>query len=298
MVTAVVVIVLGMYALVIARYGLRLRPPSTTNVYDVRTEYKLARSQGGVLVAYDLLWLGQVIHPFLLAYGLTRRKSWAVAAAMFGQLLLFSTTGLKGLVFGLLLVPALLLAVRDRGEGSGFSLLVVWGAVALVGLGTLEAVALGTQYVNGIAVRRSIAVPGLLTGWYYEFFSQNPRAWLAHSVLRGVVSAPYDQPPPQVVGYAYFGPRLHANANLWADAYANFGMLGVFAFTGVLAGILRLFDRLARGADLRLVASLVVIPAVSLSNSALLTTILTHGLGLAILLAAALPDEALGRGRE
>ncbi len=51
----------------------------------------------------------------------------------------------------------------------------------------------------------------------------------------------------------------------------------------MLAGFLWFYDRLARNVDGRAATVLLVAPALSLANSALLTCLLTHGMLLALL---------------
>jgi hypothetical protein len=135
-----------------------------------------------------------------------------------------------------------------------------------------------------------LALPALLTGEYFEFFSRNPKALLGHSILKPFVNYPYDLDISNLIGRAYFGSaQTSANANIWADAFGNFGLMGVVGFTFILALVLWLFDSRARGMDRRVVTLMLGIPAFSLANAGLLTCLLTHGIFFALLIVFVMP---------
>jgi hypothetical protein len=90
-------------------------------------------------------------------------------------------------------------------------------------------------------------------------------------------------PPPQQIAIAAYHSSGDPNANIWADAYANFGYAGVVGFTLILAAFLWFYDRVAQNVDRRAAVVLLVVSALTLANSALLTCLLTHGMMLALL---------------
>lgn len=109
---------------------------------------------------------------------------------------------------------------------------------------------------------------------------------------------PYDLKPPFLIGQVYYGnPEMSANANLWADAYANFGLVGVFVFTGILAAVLHFADSAARGLPAGLALAALAQSAFSVSNTAMLTVLLTHGMLLAVAVVYLMPagDDATRR---
>ena len=112
-------------------------------------------------------------------------------------------------------------------------------------------------------------MPGLLTGLYFTFFSSHQQMMLSHSVLRSFFNNPYSSEPPVLMGQVYFpGSGMYANANLWADAFANFGYLGVFVFSALLGLLLWLYDSITVEDDFRLAALVLTMPALALANSA------------------------------
>ena len=86
------------------------------------------------------------------------------------------------------------------------------------------------------------------------------------------------------------GKSNDANANIWADAYANFGYAGILCFTLLLAILLWLYDSMAVNRDMRLAALAIGLPAFALANGGLLTSLLTNGIVLAMLLMYLMPS--------
>lgn len=285
----------AMIALVVATFGISFSLPGIFEVYDVRSEFKEAST--GRLAGYSVSWLGNVIFPLFIAVALTKRNMWLLLLGITGQLFIYSTTGFKSILFSAGLIIALLLALYRNARL--FGIFMIWGVNVLVALTWVLDLITNNVIFSSLFVRRLIITPGILTGWYYDFFQDNPKVMLGHSIFRSFVDYPYDRLPPLLIGQAYFGrEETYANANFWADAFANFGFGGIFAFTAVLMLLLWLFDGLVKKRNRQqftLAVLLLGIPALTLSNSALLTSLLTHGIISAWLVLFFLPKNALVR---
>ena len=75
------------------------------------------------------------------------------------------------------------------------------------------------------------------------------------------------------------------------SSFANFGYAGLVGFTLLLALVLWLYDSMAAGRDRRVAVLVISLPAFALANAGLLTSLLTHGIGLAMLLVYVMPAE-------
>jgi hypothetical protein len=102
--------------------------------------------------------------------------------------------------------------------------------------------------------------------------------------------------PPYIIGSLYFH-GVDANANVWADAYANFGYVGIFCFTLLLAIVLWLYDSMAVDRDMRFAALVIGLPAFALANGGLLTCLLSNGMALAMLLVYLVPSTMYEKAR-
>jgi hypothetical protein len=276
---------------VTSEHGFAIDLPSLSEVYDVREEYK--DTAASRLSRLGVSWVGNVLSPFLIAVALVRRQPWLALPALALQAYLFSITGFRSLLFVAVILLVLLVASTTRGRF--FGIYLAWGGSVLIATSWLLDQTFQTILFTSTFVRRLIATPGILTGWYYDFFSDNPQVRLSHSVLGRWIDYPYDVAPPFLIGARYFGrDQTYANANFWADAFANFGYTGIFAFTVIVGIVLWLADAVVGSSDparRRLAVLLLGVPAFTLSNTALTTTLLTHGLGLALIVLFIMPQE-------
>jgi hypothetical protein len=271
-------------------FGFRVEWLSFADVYSVRSDFKGIRADSSLVGRYGVNWLGNIVGPFLLIYAVAARR-WVVAVpGLVLMLWIYSITGFKATLLGIALVVLVAFLVRLRARSA------VWLATAFVSVVLVSAVSdqvIGSG-LTSLAVRRMTLLPALLTGDYWEFFSSNPNAMLGHSVLSPWVSYAYSGDPPAVIGMAYFhSATANANANLWADGFANFGQPGVLLAGLVLGLVLRLADRLASGRAAVLTAGVMVMPAVTLANSGILTSLLTGGMVLALVLLWAVGNLSL-----
>jgi len=191
-----------------------------------------------------------------------------------------STAGNKSYVVGIgLTLIAYYLCAESRRQGyRWFSALGV-----LVALGAIFDYLQGGYSLTTLLVRRALATAGLNTAYYFDFFSNNPRYGLHQSILSFAGSPPYQLSPPQLIGVKYYGSSsLAANANLIADGYANFGVLGCILMGIVFALYLRFVDKASKHLPLQVSGPALTLVLVAAANSAALTVLSTHG-GLVLL---------------
>lgn len=284
------------YALLFSTFGFQFHYVSFQETYQVRDQFKSGLDQAPTLVAYAIDWQAWVINPFVMAMGLrSRRVSWILAGAV-GEFIIYSVTAFRSMFFSAGLLLFLLWAMRSN-KAFGTRLVAMWTAI-FAGAGAMEFYR-DARMLEALVGVRMTALPGLLTGYYYEFFSLHPQVHLGHSILKSFVDYPYAVQPPYLIGYVYFQSAAEdANANLWADAYANFGYAGIICFTLLFAVVLWLYDSMAVGRDMRLAALVIGLPAFALANGGLLTCLLTNGVGLAMLLVYLKPPTMYEHSRD
>jgi len=260
-----------------------LRLVSLEEVYSLRSGYREKLALEGNYLAYLVAWQGNVFNPFLLALGLIRKKLVPFCLGFVGQVLIYSVTGFKSVVFAVLLLVLVLVATRDGGRRFGVK--ITWGLVLMLATAGAVHLWLGFPIPLALLGARTLGMPGLLTAHYYDFFSTHPFAFLADSAFKPFLIYPYGSSIPNLIGELYFGNHeTFANAHLWADAYANFGYVGLVVFSALLAFTFLVADSVAKRHDLRFAILLFGIPAFSLANSAFLTCLVSHGILLALLL--------------
>jgi hypothetical protein len=275
------------YGFLFSSFGFHLNFFSFEDIYSVRAQYQNTLDQAPTLVAYAIGWQAWVINPFVMAMGLRwRRPSWVIVGVVL-QFVIYSITAFRAMFFSAAFLLYLLWAMRSQ-MAFGVRLVTSWTAI-FAGASVLQFFGYALTPA-ALVVMRMTALPGLLTAYYYEFFSSHPYALLGHSIFKSLVDYPYAVQPPYIIAFTYFHTStMESNANLWADAYANFGYAGIIIFSLLFAVVLWLFDSMAFGRDKRLAALVIALPAFALANTGLLTALLTNGIGLTMLLVYLMP---------
>jgi hypothetical protein len=242
------------------------------NEYSIRGEYIAQLSAGGKALGYVVGQLGQALDPYLIAFGIVYRRRLCLIAGIVGQIVVFSLTGYKSILFSSLFL-ALLFAFTRKPRSFGMRLTT--GLVAIVLLATIADIATKGVFFSTMITRRTLAAPGLLTGFYFEHFSQASHAGFGFRFAR--FAPPYFG-PPQEIGLVYFGSaNIDANANFWAEGFADFGIPGIVGFTLLVAFLIWIYDSIASSHSLELATLLAAMPALNLSNTAPTTVLVTHG---------------------
>ena len=261
---------------------------SYSEIYSLRFSYREQASSGFAVAPYFLLWCAKVLIPLLLTWAMVRKRWFLLVFAVFLQLLMFSISGHKSFILSLALVTGTLWLYRAELGGVLFltAILVV----------TLLAAMIYYLFDNTLLVhillRRAFMVPGMLTGFYYEYFSNEGFAFYSHSFADGLVYSGYERSPAFQIGRIYFGrDETSANANFWADAYANLGHIATILATSLLVFILKFINCLAEKRERLMVVGVSIVPMWTLLESSLQTTLISHGLVLALLLAVTLPRQ-------
>lgn len=259
-------------------------------VYQIRAEYI---QRLGPFMGYLIPWQAYVFNIFGLLYALRRRNYWLLGLIAVAQSLLFGMTGHKSF----LLAPFLAIGVYLIWQRRNAIALVIIGAF-LLALASYSCVLItGNEFVPSLFVRRLFFVPARLHVLYYDFFSQpgHPFYMLSDSILRGIIKNPYAMPMPRVIGLHYWEKEFWPDVGYLGDAYGNFGVLGMLLFSAILGVMLRIVDSVGSHLEPRFVAAAITMPAMALAESALFTSMLTHGLIPAVLMLWVIPKSKLFR---
>jgi hypothetical protein len=269
---------------IVATFGIRSLP-SLGNVYDTREQFNIELG-GAVGAGYIVPWAGNAINPMLMALGMVQRRIGLIALGLGGQLLIYANTGLKSVLFSIALVPLVYLTISVARRS--FGVVAVLAAPAILFF-TVTLSSFSGDWSLGLA-RRVFATPGQVGWYYFDYFSAHPPYQLSHSVLSSLVSSPYTVDPAVLIGHAYFPEtNPNANASLWADAFANFGLAGILGFTVVLGLLLLVIDGWGQRRDARVFGPMLAVAGLTLAESGFLTTFTTLGLGLGCVLMALMP---------
>ncbi|MDI9617164.1 MAG: hypothetical protein QFX31_07365 [Methanothrix sp.] len=250
-----------------------------SSVYEVRAEYVQTR---GPLMGYFVPWQANIVNVMLLCYALYKKNYWLLSLALVLQSMLFGMTGHKSFFLAPLLASGVYFIWKRKNAISYIFLgasLTMLASYAYFGLS-------GNELIPSIFIRRLFFVPASLHIVYYDFFSQpsHPFYMLSDSVLRYFIKNPYGVHMPQVIAFTYWHREFWPDVGYLGDAYGNFGFLGMVFFSVILGVILRFIDSVGSRLQSNFVAATISMPAYALTESALFTSMLTHGFILSMLM--------------
>ncbi|MDA8976931.1 hypothetical protein N9F58_00185 [Akkermansiaceae bacterium] len=263
-----------------------------SRVYDFREDVSKLIDKG--LMSYLIVWTTKVFGPFLLAFALWKKKYLYVIIVLASHVFWFGISSHKSALFNPLLVIFLWQWFRSSQALSfiaiGMSLIVLFSLIVYQSFGDLT--------LGSLFIRRTFFIPSFLTFTYYEFFSEYGHVYWSNSITSGFLDYPFDREPAKLIGDS-LNTDAHANNSFLATGYMHAGILGVM-FYGIVVGLIfRLIDSITGdGIPSWLALATVIVPCRSLMVSAdLPTAILTHGIGVGIIILVFITREARANGR-
>lgn len=220
---------------------------------------------------YVISWSSIAVVPAAIAWSIKARRYYLAVIPVFIQLLLFSIGGDKIYVFGLIFSVLMYLIYKHQ---------MMDYFVILLNYGLAFVLIVKNVFLSSLVISRAFFEPMSLSYYYYNFFSKYPKMYLSSSIFKYFTSNPYKLDSPFVISkYIYRAPEMSANANYIANAYSNFGFGGIIVFTIILGFVLLLIENITSDKSMRpLVLMIVFFSFFELGNSALLTTLMNHGL--------------------
>jgi hypothetical protein len=261
-----------------------------SKVYEIRSDYVAANI---MFSGYMIGWTAKVVLPLMiliaLFYKKGKRSYLLLFIALLFQIYIFSISGHKSHLFRIPAIIGLALFVNRKNFLSKLGLVFS----ALVILGIFSYLLLGDLWLPSLFTRRTFFCPAQLSFYYYDFFSQHRPIYLSTShIFRSFLDYPYHLPPPHLIGEVYYNkPVMHANNGIVSNGFMNFGYPGLFLWAILLATLLKFADAVVEHKNIKIGWPILLMAFYMLVDGAPLTTLLTHGLFLAILLCYFIPKE-------
>jgi hypothetical protein len=248
-------------------------------VYEFRTEVAAIVFPG--LMSYVKIWYAKVINIVLLVYFLWKRYYVALAVIMICQVVYFGVTAHKAFLFYPLLVLFAYFFVQWRYVVHA----LVYGLAALSGVVLLFYWVGGETLPASLLLRRVFFVTANNHFTYYHFFSESGFIYMSNNALSFLSSYPYEYPVPRIISLFQYGHAdTWVNTGFLATSYMHFGFVGMLVFSVVAGLIFKLIDGLtSERVPLWVGVAIMIVPVFSLTSADLPTTIVSHGLGLALL---------------
>ena len=253
-----------------------------SKVYDFRDVVGEKLITG--LWAYIVPWTTKIFTIILLAYALLKKKYLIALGLILFQILLFGITSHKAVA----VYPVFAIGLYIFRNSRYINLYIIASLILFLTLCILTYIIFDSKILPSLFLRRLFFVPALLKYQYFEFFSNNQYVLWSNSIFSSFIDYPYSLPPVNLMGSFYYGkPEMGANTGFIATSYMHFGFLGMFFIGFAVAILLKLADTFAMGnKPAWFYLSFLSVPFFGLFvNAAFLTSLLTHGLGIAFLMA-------------
>jgi hypothetical protein len=257
-------------------------------VYAQREELADRASELGRLFFYMANWTGAAFAPFLIIAGLHRRR---ISLVVLGVIVATASFVVSSNKANYMAVPAVIVGYYVLRASQGRYLGAMMGG-AFFAL-TAATILLDTTGVTGVSLpvvtfqlsHRLFTNNGYLSAIYLDLFNSHQFAYYADSFLRWLPGPRLASPVPVLAGASFTDvPNVWANANLWADGYANLGLIGIALTAAFTALVLWLYDSITSRKNLIFAASALVIPASALANTSTNVALVSNGMFLVFLL--------------
>lgn len=248
------------------------------NIYNIRSKLKL-----NGIVGYLVPWFGNIIIPaFILENFLKNKKIYCIIGFLF-QMLFFSMFPFKTfLVLPFFMIINCLLWKR---KNSNLNIINFFNLIIIISM-VLYYIFDKLVFLS-LIVRRVFLVPAQINFIYYDYIYQGGKKLFYSGGQIGKLfnlEYPHNIDFANYIGKIYFlNEGTSANTGLFADAYVNLGFLGIILITIFLSIFLLLVDKISINNKVFSFGILVFYINI-LTNTSFFTAILTHGLGLAVIL--------------
>lgn len=256
-------------------------------VYEIRAENPQEKIPLG---NYSVNWIAKVILPFLVLWFLTRKtylqKSLFIFPA-FAILLLFFMTGHKAYLFNIpfIILCWLLIYSKQFLQNLLITLISVL-AICLIALYLFnEALPIS------LFVRRTLFIPAQLSFYYHDFFNGQP-IYLSNSILKSLIDYPFTTTPPYLIADYYLGkPEMSANNGIISDGFMQFGIWGILLWGFLFGWMLNFISDIGSAKNTLIFSPLFLMGLKTWIDGALLTGLLTHGIGITVMLLLLYPSK-------
>ena len=280
------VVVIGISLYVAFRYTNFRVTLDITSVYEIRQKAHAIQMPS---IVSHLFYSAKIIIPILFVYYIQKKKYIISLVLVASQVLLFAMDGTKSTLFSMVAVLLIYLTFRKLS----LSVTIV-GITGFVLLSTLLYFAVDLEFFVDYVVRRIFFVPALLNDHYFTFFSDHPIDLYRQSLFSkiGFVSE-YSRSIPYVIGEMKLGnPNAYLNNGLFADAFANLGVVGLVAMPALIVFVFRLIDSSIKSLSSAITPAVVIVAAFLFLSSSFFTILFSHGFVAVILLLIFLPRKS------
>lgn len=247
-------------------------------IYSVREE----NNYGSFIMPYIFEWDQKVLFPFFFGIGLYEKKKIYIVLSFVSQILLFLCYGNKLTILTICLMMAIYISLKFKKRYE--NVLTSGIAVVMAMLPILYAVPILQKIgkvINWLVAMRTIFMPAMIKFNYFDFFSSHEYLFFSEGQIGRLlgIEYPYDRAIGVVISNYFYGEGSgNNNTGVIADAYANMGFAGMILIAVIFVISFRIIDSFTGHFPLKVKILVISLFAVYMNDNAFLTTLLTNGL--------------------
>ncbi len=267
-------------------FNVRLLTFDSDLIYQQRGVYKSFSEPSGIL-SYLFSFLTHVFLPTLLAFSIVKKKYFQIFPIMFVVIIIFSTSAMKSLPIVMLLLFSIIFIEKYFKRNTIYAYLNFYSLGIFI-INIFYAIYPKFLLIPALIIYRAIFIPSLVGKYYYEFFQENRYTYFLDSNIISKITnkSYYLDGLPYRIGEVYFNKGLYANTGLISDGYSKLGVLGVFLIALTFIIIMHFIEFISKNKNHIMVKAILIYPILFLINGSLITSFLTGGLMISIILIA------------
>jgi hypothetical protein len=247
------------------------------DIYEVRLA---ARENNNSFASYSYYWLAKCICPVGIVYGVMTKRYWMVFLSVLVLIYLYMIIGHKSVFLTIFIMLAFLMG--ENTFKAKVRLLLI-GCMVVFGVSFALTYFFGITIIESLLVRRLFFIPALLNIYFFDFFEGN-FIYYSNSILGVFLDYDYDLVPSRIIGTVYFGKEeMSANNGYLSDGYSNFGIPGILIVIFITSFV---FKSIYKYQLQPRFAGIIFVTFYAFQGSALLTSFVTHGVLLLLILLA------------
>lgn len=232
-----VICTIGMFFfLSLLKYGL----PSFNQLLLKNSATVRAEAQTSILSGIIQNLMCKIVCPLTIMLSLRRGKKITFLFAVVVQIYIYAVTGFKTYLFIIIVVVGVSMLKKCN-----INKLMLRVLPLICICCSLIYVFWGEIYPYALINERVLYLPAKIKFSYFDYFSKHEFVYFSQSTvgrLLGIESS-YTQNIPNLIGETYFNkPNMWTNTGFMADAYANFGVFGMFLIAMFLSAVISKAD--------------------------------------------------------
>lgn len=250
-------------------------------VYDLRAAAK--ENSFGPILSRLIPWAGNVVFPVSAAIALKNRKYITLVVFTFAQIVTFSLAGTKTYLFAFAFsIIGVILINSDK-----YFKYLPFGMAGITILGYTLYKWFNVTFIANYIVRRVLFTTSYNNWRYIEFFISNEKQYLRNSFMRWLknfgVSIPYAENFSSFMGeLIYNRPDANVPAGTVADAYGNFGIIGLIIYPIFMIIMFRLLDKVSINIPAACVLPVIITSTEYILNGNVFSVMMTYGFWFAL----------------